>query len=119
MNAYGIFIIIATLLFVVDLPWLWFIGDSYSSAVKKIQGGRDAVMSPIPALIVYPALAYLVLKAKSVEEAFWMGAATYAVYDFTVLAVFKDYPLYLAVGDTLWGGTLFAIVYTLKSLFLK
>jgi uncharacterized membrane protein len=61
----------------------------------------------------------LLLKAKSVEEAFWMGASTYAVYDFTVLAVFKDYPLYLAVGDTLWGGALFAAVYSLKSLFPK
>ncbi len=119
MNAYGTFITVAILLFVVDLPWLWFIGDSYSSAVKKIQGGRDAVMSPLPGLVVYPAMTYLLLKAKSVEEAFLIGAATYAVYDFTVLAVFKDYPLYLAVGDTLWGGTLFAIVYTLKSFFLK
>jgi uncharacterized membrane protein len=119
MNAYGTFITIAVLLFIFDLPWLWFIGDSYSSAVKKIQGGRDAVMSPLPGLVVYPAMTYLLLKAKSVEEAFWIGAATYAVYDFTVLAVFKEYPLYLAVGDTLWGGTLFAIVYTLKSFFLK
>lgn len=119
MNAYGIFIIIAVLLFVVDLPWLWFIGDSYSLAVKKIQGGRDAVMSPLPALIVYPAMAYLLLKAKSAEEAFLIGLATYAVYDFTVLAVFKDYPLYLAVGDAVWGGTLFTIVYTIKSFFLK
>jgi uncharacterized membrane protein len=76
-------------------------------------------MSPIPGIVVYAALAYLLLKAKSAEEAFWLGASTYAVYDFTVLAVFKDYPLYLAVGDTLWGGTLFAIVYTLKSFFLK
>jgi uncharacterized membrane protein len=115
MNAYGVFIIIIVLLLLVDLPWLWLIGGAYSSAVKKIQGGRDAVMSPLPALVVYPALAYLLLKAKSVEEAFWIGAATYAVYDFTVLAVFKDYPLYLAVGDTLWGGALFSIVYTIKS----
>lgn len=115
MNAYGLFITIAVLLLVVDLPWLWFIGEAYSSAVKKIQGGRDAVMSPLPALIVYPALAFLLLKANNVTEAFWLGAATYAVYDFTVLAVFKDYPLYLAVGDTLWGGTLFALVYTIKS----
>jgi uncharacterized membrane protein len=45
-----------------------------------------------------------------VQEAFLVGSATYAIYDFTVMALFKDYPLYLALGDTLWGGILFATV---------
>ena len=114
MNDYGRFLLVALALLVVDLPWLWFIGGSYADVVKKIQGGREALMSPLPGLVVYPALAYLLLKAKSVQEAFLIGAATYAVYDFTMLAVFKDYTLFLAMADTLWGGTLFTIVYFLK-----
>jgi uncharacterized membrane protein len=116
MNDYGKFILVALALLLVDLPWLWFIGGSYADIVKKIQGGREALMSPLPGLVVYPALAYLLSKAKSVQEAFLMGAATYAVYDFTMLAVFKDYTLFLALADTLWGGALFAIVFMLKGL---
>ena len=44
-------------------------------------------------------------------------AAVYAVYDFTVMAIFKDYPLYLALGDTLWGGILFTGVRYLADKF--
>jgi uncharacterized membrane protein len=51
------------------------------------------------------------------KDAFLTGAAVYAVYDFTVMAVFKDYPLYLALGDTLWGGILFTGVRYLADKF--
>jgi uncharacterized membrane protein len=47
------------------------------------------------------------LKERTLWGAFSTGAATYAVYDFTVMALFKDYPLMLGVADTLWGGVLF------------
>ena len=42
-----------------------------------------------------------------------MGSATYAVYDFTSMTILKKYELGMAVADTLWGGALFAIVFTL------
>jgi len=100
---------------VLDLPWLLLIGGDYNAAVQTIQGGRNVRMRPIAGLVVYPALAYLALKTTSLKEAFLMGASVYAVYDFTVLAVFKDYPLYLAVGDTLWGGILFSAVFLLRN----
>jgi hypothetical protein len=56
-----------------------------------------------------PALAYLALKTTSLKDAFLTGAAVYAVYDFTLMTVFKDYNLGMAVADTLWGGTLFTM----------
>jgi uncharacterized membrane protein len=47
-----------------------------------------------------------------------MGAAVYAVYDFTNLAMFKNYTLSFALMDTLWGGALFALVrYALNRIF--
>ncbi len=46
-----------------------------------------------------------------------MGAATYAVYDFTNLATLKNYDFSFAVVDTLWGGVLFAIVRFLLNRF--
>lgn len=77
----------------------------------KIQG------SPIKlvwwaAAVVYVALAYLILQTKSPQQAFTLGAATYAVYDFTNLATLKNYDPRFAVMDTLWGGVLFGTART-------
>jgi uncharacterized membrane protein len=48
----------------------------------------------------------------------FLGAATYAVYDFTNLAIFEKYNLYLAIADTIWGGVLMATVrYLLNQAF--
>jgi uncharacterized membrane protein len=117
MNATGRLILVAVAMVILDLPWLTFIGGDYNAAVQKIQGGKEVRMRPIAGVVVYPALAFLALRTSSLRDAFLTGAAVYAVYDFTVLAVFKDYPLYLAIGDTLWGGILFSAVYFLRQTF--
>jgi uncharacterized membrane protein len=49
---------------------------------------------------------------KSPQEAFYVGAATYAVYDFTNLATLKNYDVKFAFADSLWGGILFYIGHT-------
>jgi uncharacterized membrane protein len=114
MNAVAAFFATMGLLMLVDMPWLFFIGGAYGDAVQRIQGGRPMVVRFFAALPVYVALAFLVRRMESIKDAFMTGAATYAVYDFTVMTVFKDYPLSLAVGDTVWGGILFAAVYSLN-----
>lgn len=107
----------AILLALVDLPWLFLIGETAQTMVRRIQGS-DLSLRVLPALIVYLALAYLVIKTESIQEAFQVGVATYAVYDFTNLAMFKHYTLKFALMDTLWGGILFATVrYALTRIF--
>jgi uncharacterized membrane protein len=91
----------------VDLPWL-----AFTKYVIKDKFYQDAgQMNLIAAAIVYVALAYLLQLQKSAEKAFYVGMATYAVYDFTLLAVGKNLSLTTAVGDTFWGGALFYITY--------
>jgi uncharacterized membrane protein len=116
MNAVIYYGIVSILLVIIDIPWLWLNAGTFQKVVKDIQG------SPLRfrlegALVVYPALAYLVLKAKTVQEAFMIGAATYAVYDFTTYAAFSKYPIHVAIMDTLWGGTLFAITHLILQKF--
>ena len=103
----------AATLAAVDAPWLMLIGERYREAVRAMQGGRDAVFRPAAAVPAYVALAWLVRRASTAREAFVTGACTYAVYDFTVLALFKDYPLKLALADALWGGILCAAAFKL------
>ena len=100
------------LLILIDIPWLWSTSQGPKGSLamfEKIQG--PVRFSLWPAIVVYIALAYLLLQQTSVKGAFLNGAAVYAVYDFTNLSLFKNYTLQFAITDTLWGGTLFAIAH--------
>lgn len=101
-------LIAAVVLFLIDIPWLMITNTYATEMFVKIQG------SPIKlvwwsAAVVYLALAYLILQLKTPQQAFSIGAATYAVYDFTNLATLKNYDPRFAVADSIWGGILFAI----------
>jgi uncharacterized membrane protein len=98
----------AAVIFIVDFLWLSVIGGYYGGVVRVIQGGRAFEPRLWAGAVVYAALAYLLIQERAVGSAFRVGMATYAIYDFTVLSLFKDYPIGLAVADTLWGGALFA-----------
>ena len=106
------FVIAILLLIAVDLPWLLTVGQHALKMTERIQGS-PVVMRFGPALVVYIALAYLVYQVKTVQDAALLGAATYAVYDFTSMSILKKYELGVAIADTLWGGALFSIVFTL------
>lgn len=97
------------LLILFDLPWLLLNADAAQRLVFRIQGS-DLKLKMAPAFVVYLALAYLVTKTESVMEAFKVGMAVYAVYDFTNLAMFSKYPVAFALMDTVWGGVLMALV---------
>jgi uncharacterized membrane protein len=109
--------IVALLIFLIDLPWLSLVGGNYNAIIQAIQGGKEVRMRPIAGIVVYPALAFLALKTQSMKDAFLTGMCVYAVYDFTVLAAFKEYPLYMAVADTIWGGLLFSAVFWVRGRF--
>lgn len=76
--------------------------------ILKIQGSTVRLVWWAGA-IVYFAMAYLLLQTSTPQQAFYYGAATYAVYDFTNLATLKNYDPKFAVADSLWGGILFAL----------
>jgi uncharacterized membrane protein len=99
----------ALILPLIDIPWLY-IQKTYNPFFKSRSGG--AIWAVIP---VYLALGYLLTLTNSPQEAFLYGVLVYAVYDFTNLAVLSDYPLSFALLDTLWGGILFTIAFSLIS----
>jgi len=107
------FLIAAVLLIIVDIPWLTFMGSANNAVITDIQCGKVPYFRLSAAVPVYIALAYLVLQVKDKTNAFLTGLSVYAVYDFTVYLAFKSYPLWLALADSLWGGVLFTIVFSL------
>ena len=115
MNDYlKAFVGVAVVMAVIDYFWLSNIGSHYMEIVRRIQGGSEVEFNLFAAAIVYIALTYLALIPKSYKEAFLVGVTAYATYDFTVMALFKKYPFYLAVSDTLWGGILFTLVFFVR-----
>lgn len=101
----------AVILVGLDLPWLFFTQKYVDRMIISIQGS-PLILNYWAGAVVYLALAFLLLQMKSPQEAFYVGAATYAVYDFTNLATLKNYDVKFAVADSLWGGILFYIGHT-------
>lgn len=102
------FILTAIVIFIVDLLWLS-TGGSYALKVdENIQGSR-VTLNPYYAGVVYLFLAYMLIKSSTYLEAFFFGVCIYGVYDFTTLAIFKNYDVRFAIMDTLWGGVLFVL----------
>lgn len=111
--------IYAILLVTIDSLYLSFISNPFGAMIEKIQGS-NMVVKILPAIVVYMVLVaswkvfvYPELKKRSPKDtivrAGMLGFFIYSVFDFTNLAVIKDYKLGLAVIDSLWGGILFSI----------
>jgi uncharacterized membrane protein len=96
----------------IDVPWLWITKNWSTTVIRRVQL-LPLQVRWIPAIAVYVALAYLLGLATSGWEAFYMGLATYAVYDMTNYATFTQYNIKFAIVDILWGGTLFAAAYAI------
>ncbi len=103
-------IIAALVMAAIDLPYLMLTGASFRPMIQAIQGS-PLVFRYVAAVPVYIALAYLIGLATSWKQAAAIGAATYAVYDFTNYATLKNYTIEFALRDTAWGGVLFTLTW--------
>lgn len=104
---------LACILFIlVDLPWLWLNASYVKNMIENIQK-QPFVFGVWAAVPVYIALAFLVSRANTSAEAFGLGLACYAVYDWTNLSTLAQYSWRFALADTFWGGVLTCVVFTL------
>ena len=100
-------------------------GPLFAKMVKGIQK-EDMKVNVVGAIGSYIFLIlvlykFIVLERKSPTDAFLLGLYIYGVFDFTNIAIFKNYKLLPALSDTIWGGVLFYAVtwFTYKVLGLK
>jgi uncharacterized membrane protein len=106
----------AGLVLLLDIPWLWATSAWAGSMLRDIQGSALKLRIP-PALVVYLALGIIVQFPRSALEAAVLGSSIYAVYDFTNYATLTKYQPAFAVADSMWGGTLMAVAWTIKNHF--
>ena len=85
----------------------------FKDMIKNIQK-TDMKVNMYGAIIVYVLLLFVIYKfiimeRKSPNEAFLLGLSIYGIFDFTNMALFKNYKLIPSIVDTIWGGILFYI----------
>jgi len=109
------FIVSSILLVLVDSIYLYFIGKPvFDKTVAAIQNS-SLVVNIAPAIFTYILMAillnyFIISVNKSPFDAFILGFCTYGIFDFTNLAIFKNYNFKTAIIDTLWGAILFFVV---------
>jgi uncharacterized membrane protein len=71
-------------------------------------------LKPMGAVVCYALLIaglnyFIIQRNRSIPEAFFLGSVIYGVYDSTNYATLKKWESSVAIMDTLWGGSLFAL----------
>ena len=113
MNVYKRIIASAIILLVLDFIFISFNKNAFEMQIVNIQ--RTVLQVKIvPAIFCYifliGGLYYFILRNhRPIWEAFLLGVVIYGVYETTSLALFKKWEWRIALMDTLWGGTLFAL----------
>jgi uncharacterized membrane protein len=118
-------IIISTIvILILDGTYIYANKSMFQDTVVNIQRVVMQV-KPIPVILVYLLLVivinyFIIQKNRSHLEAFLLGFCIYGIYEGTNHAMFKKWPLQIALMDTIWGGILFSattyITYILLSL---
>jgi uncharacterized membrane protein len=118
--------LVAAIIFVVlDGIYLNLIKGYFNSQIKKIQGS-DIKINMIATGITYIILIFginyfIIQRHRSVKDAALLGFIIYGVYEFTNMALFKDWSILTVIIDTTWGTVLFAlttaIIYKLEMFF--
>lgn len=108
-------------LLLIDAPFIYGVSGTY----RKLLGREQLTtwQRALPAFIgVYfvltLAIVYVALTSKKpLLAAFLIGMAAYGTYGFTVYAIMPNWPEWLVLLETLWGGILVAATTYLVSKF--
>ena len=132
MTYLKLFIIAMLVFFLLDMTWLAYIAKglyfkSYSNWLRLENGNLLPIWWAtiiIYAIFAFATLTFVMPSANgSLLHAFYYGAALglviYGVYDFTCLAIFKDWPVMMAFVDWLWGIFLCAASATITIYFAR
>ena len=118
--------LVAAIIFVIlDGIYLNLIKGYFNKQIKNIQGSDieiNIIATGITYIILIFGLNYFIIRRnRSVQDAALLGFIIYGVYEFTNMALFKNWSIFTVIIDTTWGTVLFglttAIVYKLSAIF--
>ena len=123
MNTNVLVLISAILVVIIDSFYLQLTKNHFSMQVKRVQNSplkiemTSAILCYI--FIIFGINYFIIRKRRSVTDAFLLGLVIYGIFELTNKAILKDWMWSSVVIDTLWGGTLFALVTYLTYLIDK
>ena len=116
---------IAIVMLLLDIIYIQYVvlPIGFGKMIQNIQGSPMTI-DLFAAIACYITLIltlwyFIVYQNKSIFDAFLLGLAIYAVYDFTNYATIKKWNLRILLTDILWGGTLFALTTFFLYMFNK
>lgn len=116
-----IYILIILTVAVLDGIWLTINSQMYQTMYSNVQKSSfivDWKAAMFAYLAIFIMIAFYAVPGvekaggsffDAIRVAGLLGLLTYAVYNFTNLAVLRDYSWKVAILDTLWGGILFTL----------
>ena len=106
--------LISALTLAIDGVYLSLTSGSFVKMVERVQGAAMQVRwsGAIASYIVIVALIYkfVIVPRAPLMDAFILGALAYGLYDAVNYGLLKNWNLWIALQDTVWGGVLFMLV---------
>lgn len=105
---------LSVILLFIDIIYLTFLGGGpFMNMVSKIQNSEPK-LNKISAAFTYVMMIilmhqFVINKNFTNQKVFLLGFLTYGIFDFTNMAIFSEYNIFIAIQDTIWGGLLFMI----------
>ena len=113
----------AIILLLLDSIYLYVFTQFFNNTIQKVQNSPTKInlfSAFLCYLLLIAGLNYFIISAnKSPFDAFLFGIIIYGVYETTNYSIFSQWPIYMVIIDTLWGGILLAITTFLTYLINK
>ena len=100
-------------LLVLDGTYIYLTHKIFADQIINVQR-VVMTLKPMGAVVCYALLIaglnyFIIQRNRSIPEAFFLGLVIYGVYDSTNYATLKKWSSDVAIMDTIWGGSLFAL----------
>jgi uncharacterized membrane protein len=96
-----------------DSIFLYFSKNLFNKQIIQVQNSElklnifGAIFAYI--FIIFSLYWFIIKDNKSIKDAFILGLSTYAIYEYTNYALFKNWRFETTIFDTIWGGVLFML----------
>ena len=123
MNTNVLVLVSSLLVVLIDSMYLNLVKDFFGKQIRDVQKAPmklDMTATLLAYVFIIFGLNYFIIRKRaSVTDAFLLGFVIYGIYEFTNMALFKDWRWTTAILDTIWGGILFSLVTYLTYLIGK
>jgi len=104
---------LSTIVLSLDGMFLYLIKDLFTKQIYDVQGSSIKV-NYIGFVLSYVCIVgllykFIIKEKKDYNDAFILGLLSYGMYEYTTLALLKNWRIETTIIDSIWGGILFGL----------